>query len=209
MLVALDALGVPEDISVVTINPHMHLLGTSMHLEVASTCVVDTPRWSYAHQELALYREPALAKREIPTLAMLCAPVAEVQARAERCAAVIAGAGIECTLEPSTATVGAGAFPTAALPVDSDWGLHPALAESIQPLYAKGEAAFIPFAGTHDTSRSHFETQDSIELGQAQGNRSYASGFMNRLAAELGGRNMSELVQLCRRLAGELADQGV
>ena len=28
-------------------------------------------------------------------------------------------------------------------------------------------------------------------------------------AAELGGRNISELVQLCRRLAGELADQGV
>ena len=75
----------------------------------------------------------------------------------------------------------------AALRVDSDWGLHPALAESIQPLYAKGEAAFIPFAGTHDTSRSHFETQDSIELGQPQGSRSYASGFMNRLAAELGG----------------------
>ena len=77
---------------------------------------------------------------------------------------------------------------SAALPVDADWGLHPALAESLHPLYTRGEAAFIPFAGTHDTSRSHFETQDSIELGQAQGARSYASGFMNRLAAELGGR---------------------
>jgi uncharacterized protein (DUF1501 family) len=76
----------------------------------------------------------------------------------------------------------------AALPVDSDWGLHPALAESLHPLYTRGEAAFIPYAGTHDTSRSHFETQDSIELGQPEGNRSYASGFMNRLAAELGGR---------------------
>ena len=74
----------------------------------------------------------------------------------------------------------------AAIALDSDWGLHPALAESLHPLYQRGEAAFIPFAGTEDTSRSHFETQDSIELGQPQGARSYASGFMNRLAAELG-----------------------
>ncbi len=76
----------------------------------------------------------------------------------------------------------------AALALDADWGLHPALAESIHPLYTRGEAAAIAYAGTHDASRSHFETQDSIELGQPDGNRSYASGFMNRLAAELGGR---------------------
>jgi len=72
--------------------------------------------------------------------------------------------------------------------LDADWGLHPALAASIHPLYEKREAAFIAFAGTDDTSRSHFETQDTIELGQPLASRSYASGFMNRLAAELGGR---------------------
>lgn len=77
---------------------------------------------------------------------------------------------------------------SATLALDADWGLHPSLAESLHPLYTRGEAAFIPFAGTNDTSRSHFETQDSIELGQAQGARTYSSGFMNRLAAELGGR---------------------
>jgi uncharacterized protein (DUF1501 family) len=74
----------------------------------------------------------------------------------------------------------------AALPIDAEWGLHPALAESLHPLYGKGEAALIPFAGTEDTSRSHFETQDSIELGQPLGARGYASGFMNRLAGALG-----------------------
>src|SRR5260221_7248915 len=73
----------------------------------------------------------------------------------------------------------------AALALDGNWGLHPALAETLHALYRRGEAAFIPFAGTEDTSRSHFETQDSIELGQPAGNRSYASGFMNRLAREL------------------------
>jgi uncharacterized protein (DUF1501 family) len=76
----------------------------------------------------------------------------------------------------------------ATLALDADWGLHPALAETLHPLYPRGELALIPFAGTEDTSRSHFETQDSIELGQPLGTRSYASGFMNRLAAELGGR---------------------
>ena len=73
-------------------------------------------------------------------------------------------------------------------PLDADWGLHPALAE-IHALYARREAAFIAFAGTDDTSRSHFETQDTIELGQPLRARSYASGFMNRLAAEIGGRS--------------------
>jgi uncharacterized protein (DUF1501 family) len=73
----------------------------------------------------------------------------------------------------------------AALPLDARWGLHPALAESVHPLFAKGEAAFVPFAGTDDLSRSHFETQDSIELAAPPGARTYASGFMNRLAAEI------------------------
>ena len=73
-------------------------------------------------------------------------------------------------------------------PLDADWGLHPALAE-IHALYARREAAFIAFAGTDDTSRSHFETQDTIELGQPLRARSYASGFMNRLATEIGGRS--------------------
>ncbi len=71
-----------------------------------------------------------------------------------------------------------------ALSLTSDWGLHPALRETVYPLFQSGEAAFIPFAGTPDTSRSHFETQDSIELGQPlEQSRNYRSGFLNRLAA--------------------------
>jgi uncharacterized protein (DUF1501 family) len=75
-----------------------------------------------------------------------------------------------------------------ALPLTADWGLHPALRESIQPLYQKGQAIFLPFAGTDDTSRSHFETQDSIELGQGAGIiHSDHSGFLARLATQLRG----------------------
>ncbi|MBV6323103.1 DUF1501 domain-containing protein [Duganella violaceipulchra] len=73
-----------------------------------------------------------------------------------------------------------------ALPIDGDWGLHPALRDSIYPLFTAGQAAFVPFAGTEDISRSHFETQDSIELGQAlDRTRDYRSGFLNRLAQTL------------------------
>jgi len=82
---------------------------------------------------------------------------------------------------------------TATLPLDSDWGLHPALKDSIYPLWQSKEIAFVPFTGTGDTSRSHFETQDTIELGQplpnekGGGSRNYQSGFMSRTAQVLSG----------------------
>jgi uncharacterized protein (DUF1501 family) len=88
---------------------------------------------------------------------------------------------------PHIAIPRAGADPACALPLNGDWGLHPALRSSIYPLFTAGQAAFIPFAGTHDVSRSHFETQDSFELGQPlEGSRNYRSGFLNRLAGTLG-----------------------
>lgn len=80
------------------------------------------------------------------------------------------------------------ADPNAALPLNGDWGLHPALKDSILPLWDKRQIAFIPFAGTDDLTRSHFETQDTIELGQPVGGpRNYRSGFLARLAAQLSG----------------------
>jgi len=74
----------------------------------------------------------------------------------------------------------------AALPLDRNWGLHPALKEALYPIYQQKQLAFVPFAGTDDLSRSHFETQDTIELGQStNGSRNYRSGFMSRLAEQL------------------------
>ena len=82
---------------------------------------------------------------------------------------------------------GAPADPKAPLPLDTDWSLHPALKDSIYPLWQAKQVAFVPFAGTDDMSRSHFETQDTIELGQpVGGHRDYGSGFMARLASTLG-----------------------
>lgn len=69
-----------------------------------------------------------------------------------------------------------------ALALDRDWALAPALRDSIGGLYQQRQVAFIPFAGTQDLTRSHFETQDSIELGQPAGAvRDYRSGFLARL----------------------------
>ncbi|HJV80446.1 DUF1501 domain-containing protein [Noviherbaspirillum sp.] len=77
-----------------------------------------------------------------------------------------------------------------ALPLNADWGLHPVLRDSVHPLFSAGQAAFIPFAGTEDISRSHFETQDAIELGQPAGRgRDFQSGFLNRLVMELNGKD--------------------
>src|SRR5438094_8704568 len=59
------------------------------------------------------------------------------------------------------------------------------------PLWQKGQLAFVPFAGTDDLTRSHFETQDSVESGMplavpGSPPRAYGPGFLNRLAAVLG-----------------------
>ncbi len=75
-----------------------------------------------------------------------------------------------------------------AIALDSSWGLHPIVLESLVPMYLRKQLALVPFAGTDDDSRSHFETQDGIELGQPlNGARDFSSGFMNRLVQRLAG----------------------
>lgn len=78
--------------------------------------------------------------------------------------------------------------PNAALPLDANWGMNPVLRDSIYPLWQKKQIAFIPFAGTDDLSRSHFETQDNIERGEPMNAAStYRSGFLARLSGQLTG----------------------
>lgn len=73
-----------------------------------------------------------------------------------------------------------------AIALDGNWGLNPVLRDSIYPLWQKRQVAFIPFAGTDDMSRSHFETQDNIESGEPSEQRSnYRSGFMARLSGQM------------------------
>jgi uncharacterized protein (DUF1501 family) len=77
--------------------------------------------------------------------------------------------------------------PASAIRLDANWGLTPALRDSIAPMFQRHEVAFVPFAGTEDLSRSHFETQDAIESGQPEGRRDFRSGFLARLSTVLTG----------------------
>lgn len=91
-------------------------------------------------------------------------------------------------VRPDIAIARPGTQPDAALALDAGWGLHPALGDTLLPLFQRKELAFVAFAGTEDVSRSHFETQDSIEMGQPlAGTRDFASGFLNRLVDVLAG----------------------
>jgi uncharacterized protein (DUF1501 family) len=77
---------------------------------------------------------------------------------------------------------------TTALALDANWALAPAVRDTIGAMYQQREVAFVPFVGTEDLTRSHFETQDSIELGQPLGgNRNFRSGFLGRLSDVLNG----------------------
>jgi uncharacterized protein (DUF1501 family) len=98
---------------------------------------------------------------------------------------------------------------TGALALDAHWALAPALRDSLGPLYQQRQLAFVPFAGTPDLSRSHFETQDSIELGQpAGGARDYRSGFLARLHATLTSAGAADLAAISFTDALPLAFQG-
>ncbi|WP_018912948.1 DUF1501 domain-containing protein [Thiomonas sp. FB-6] len=105
---------------------------------------------------------------------------------------------------PHIAVPRPGSGADAAVALDADWALHPALRASLLPLWQAGQLAFVPFAGTRDLSRSHFETQDHIELGQGGQTRSYDDGFLNRLLQQLGGgtRPMAFSAQLPLSLRG-------
>jgi uncharacterized protein (DUF1501 family) len=81
---------------------------------------------------------------------------------------------------------GSGA-PGAAIRLDADWGLNPAVKDTLLPLYTRKHAAFVPFSGSGDTSRSHFQAQDLMEMGQGEGGAAdYSSGLLNRLVQALG-----------------------
>ena len=65
---------------------------------------------------LALYREPARARAEIPALAMLTAPADEIRRRAEQLCGKVVASGHAARVIASEASVGGGAFPTARIP---------------------------------------------------------------------------------------------
>ena len=91
---------------------------------------------------LSLYREPARALREIPTLALLTAPAERLRERAESLRAELSRAGVAAEVVPSEGSVGGGAFPTARLP-----SFALALAGDARALDARLRSAPLPVVG--------------------------------------------------------------
>ncbi|HEX6600770.1 MAG TPA: L-seryl-tRNA(Sec) selenium transferase [Gemmatimonadaceae bacterium] len=77
---------------------------------------VDRATLAALEATLALYRDPAAARREIPTLVMLATPIDQLRVRAERARAALQQRGTQASIVESTAAVGAGAFPATELP---------------------------------------------------------------------------------------------
>ncbi|MEP6730001.1 MAG: L-seryl-tRNA(Sec) selenium transferase [bacterium] len=98
------------------------ILGASRYLAamrenpLARSYRVDKLTLAALEATLALYREPASARVEIPVLALLGATAFTVRERAERAKALLVSAGIECEVMETISSVGAGAFPLAKLP---------------------------------------------------------------------------------------------
>lgn len=95
---------------------------------------------------LRLYRDPDNAVREIPTLAMLCAPANRIEARAQALAHLLAERGHPAEVTATQAAVGAGAFPAHEIP-----SAAVALAGNAAELAARLRAGATPVAARiHD-----------------------------------------------------------
>ena len=71
-----------------------------------------------------------------------------------------------------------------ALPFAAGFGLHPTLAP-LSTLVEAGRLAVVVCAGSHDTSRSHFEAQDRMELGSGARPRWSDGGWLTRALGEV------------------------
>ena len=92
-----------------------------------------------------------------------------------------------------------------AIDLDGFYALHPALA-GLKSIYDKKQLAIIHAAGSPDNSRSHFDSQDYMELG-TPGIKSTPDGWLNRCLGEKRGadspfRGLAVGPQTPRMLAG-------
>jgi len=98
------------------------ILGDALHVgamrrnPLARAFRVDRATLAALEATLTLYRDPAVARREIPTLAMIAAPIEPLRERGARALRALRDAAIEAELVDSVSAVGAGAFPAVELP---------------------------------------------------------------------------------------------
>ena len=68
-----------------------------------------------------------------------------------------------------------------AIDLNGFFGLHPRMS-AFKPLWDRGELAIVQAAGSHDTTRSHFDAQDYMESA-TPGVKSTKDGWLNRYLA--------------------------
>jgi uncharacterized protein (DUF1501 family) len=85
-------------------------------------------------------------------------------------------------LRPTIAVSEPGAGEARALDLDGFYSLHPALAP-LKPIYDNGHLAIVHASGSPDNTRSHFDAQDTMEIG-TPGVKSTPDGWLNRCASE-------------------------
>jgi L-seryl-tRNA(Ser) seleniumtransferase len=81
---------------------------------------------------LALYLDPRQAESQLPVLAMLQAPLAELEERATRVAAALRSHGVEASTGPAESRAGGGTLPDFSLPTCVVRLLHPAGATALE-----------------------------------------------------------------------------
>jgi uncharacterized protein (DUF1501 family) len=87
-------------------------------------------------------------------------------------------------------SIGRKAASSTLIPVGGHWFMHPAW-QDLQELLDNRELAFVPFAGSGDNSRSHFQAQDVLERGlTADGRSQLPDGLVNRILAGLKGQHV-------------------
>ena len=84
---------------------------------------------------------------------------------------------------PSIAIARPGA-PDGAIDLDGHFGLHPRMT-AFKPLWDRRELAIVHAAGSHDTTRSHFDAQDYMESA-TPGVKSTRDGWLNRYLSGTG-----------------------
>ncbi|GBF81971.1 DUF1501 domain-containing protein [Aphanothece sacrum] len=91
--------------------------------------------------------------------------------------------------------------------LDGRFGLHPALS-SLSPFWKNKSLAFVHACGSSNETRSHFDAQDFMESG-TPGIKGTSDGWMNRLLANLPGKNPVQAVNVGtttpRILSGKIA----
>lgn len=81
--------------------------------------------------------------------------------------------------------------------LDGFFGLHPALAP-LRDLYSEGVFALHPTVGNAQLSRSHFDAQDFMDSA-APGDKSVHDGWLDRVARQIPGEDVMQLVALASR----------